>query len=43
MVNGQYFNKMKADSRSSKQARSPELAQKLWMHTETVLGLSSNR
>ncbi|GAA2615285.1 SDR family NAD(P)-dependent oxidoreductase [Streptomyces sp. LARHCF252] len=42
-INGQYFNKMKADSRTSKQARSPELAQRLWAHTETMLGLSSNQ
>jgi hypothetical protein len=42
-INGQYFNKMKADSRTSKQARNPELAQRLWAHTETMLSLSSNQ
>ncbi|WP_286255259.1 SDR family NAD(P)-dependent oxidoreductase [Streptomyces graminofaciens] len=42
-VNGQYFNRMKADSRTSKQSRSPELAQRLWTRTETMLGLSTNR
>ncbi|MEU3342065.1 hypothetical protein [Streptomyces sp. NPDC006668] len=39
-VNGQYFNKMQANSRTSKQARDGDFGRKLWDHTESLLGAS---
>jgi hypothetical protein len=38
-VNGQYFNKLKANAPTSKRARDAELGKTLWKRTETLLGL----
>ncbi len=39
VVNGQYFNRLKPDATTSKQAKDPELARHLWTATEQMLGL----
>lgn len=38
-VNGQYFNRLKGDAATSKQARDPELARQLWAASEAMLDL----
>jgi NAD(P)-dependent dehydrogenase (short-subunit alcohol dehydrogenase family) len=38
-VNGQYFNRLKPDARTSKQARNETLATELWEATAEILGL----
>ena len=38
-INGQYFNRLKGDAATSKQARDPELSRRLWAATETMLDL----
>jgi NAD(P)-dependent dehydrogenase (short-subunit alcohol dehydrogenase family) len=38
-VNGQYFNKLKPNARTSRRARDTELAKALWERSETLLDL----
>ena len=38
-VNGQYFNRLKSDAATSKQAGDPELARQLWAASEAMLDL----
>ena len=39
LVNGQYFNRLKGDAATSKQAGDPELSRELWAATEAILDL----
>jgi NAD(P)-dependent dehydrogenase (short-subunit alcohol dehydrogenase family) len=41
-VNGQYYNKLKADASTSGQARDAELAARLWTATEELLELTNS-